>query len=130
MKQFIFTLFLAVGLTGASFASTADLFDVNEAAIEAQFEQIDAVESFVVANDITFTEMETEGHLAQFDLNWIAFPCPNSCAFTSSEELKIKESAIAVFRMYFMNWFYAPPLRAAVALPTMFQISPTAAPTK
>lgn len=73
MKQFIFTLFLAVGLTGASFASTADLFDVNEAAIEAQFEQIDAVESFVVANDITFTEMETEGHLAQFDLNWNAF---------------------------------------------------------
>ena len=73
MKQFILTVFMAVGIMGASFASTADLFDVNEAAIEAHFEQIDAVESFVLANDITFSEMETEGHLAQFDLNWNAF---------------------------------------------------------
>ncbi|MGB0432234.1 MAG: hypothetical protein ACPGLV_17290 [Bacteroidia bacterium] len=74
MKQFILTVFIAVGFANISFASTADLFSYNEEAIEAEFSQIDQVESFVVENNgITFSEMQNQGHLTQFNLNWNAF---------------------------------------------------------
>ncbi len=74
MKQFIFTLLIAVGFTSISLASTADLFTYNEEAIEAEFTQINQVESFVNANEgITFSDMESQGHLSQFNLNWNSF---------------------------------------------------------
>lgn len=43
MKQFIFTLLIAVGFSGTMFAKTADLFTFNEEAIEAEFASFDNI---------------------------------------------------------------------------------------
>lgn len=86
MKQFILTLLVAVGFSGTMFANTADLFTFNEEAIEAEFVEINHVESFVASNNgITFNQMEQTGALSNFNLNWTAYDASAAPMFGLSD---------------------------------------------
>lgn len=74
MKLRLLTLFLVLGTSLTSFASTADLFAFNEDAIEAEFSEISAFETFVVENNgMSYADMQATGALSQFSLDFNTF---------------------------------------------------------
>lgn len=74
MKSRLLTLLLVLGTSLASYASTADLFAFNEASIEAEFSEITAFETFVVENNgMTYADMQANGALSQFSLDFNTF---------------------------------------------------------
>eukprot|EP00657_Telonema_sp_P-1_P000306 TRINITY_DN1056_c0_g1_i1.p1 TRINITY_DN1056_c0_g1~~TRINITY_DN1056_c0_g1_i1.p1 ORF type:complete len:198 (+),score=29.35 TRINITY_DN1056_c0_g1_i1:183-776(+) len=74
MKLRLLTLFLVLGTSLTSFASTADLFAFNEDAIEVEFSEISAFETFVLENNgMTYTDMQAAGALSQFSLDFNTF---------------------------------------------------------
>ncbi|MBI1183428.1 hypothetical protein GC194_04115 [bacterium] len=86
MKYFILTRTLAVGLVSNSFAGTAQLFDFNSEAIEAEFNQINQFESYVSNHEgLTFNDMQNSGSLSQFDLNWNSFDASAAPMFGISD---------------------------------------------
>lgn len=63
MKKTIFTFLFTASLS-FGFAGNANLFEVNEQEINAEFAQLDMLEEFVEANDgVTFSEMSAENPL-------------------------------------------------------------------
>lgn len=74
MNKIILTLSFVLGLAVFTNANNADLFSIDEAAIEAEFEEIGSLESYVQSNEgITFNEMEVKGELNNFNLDFEHF---------------------------------------------------------
>ena len=86
MKKIIFTLTVFFCLIGRVKANTSNLFEINEAQIDAEFQELDRVETFLSNNEqITFSEMERTGAINQFDLNWTAYDKSASPMFGFSD---------------------------------------------
>jgi len=74
MKSKLLFIILLVGASFSSYASTSDLFQLDEASINAEFAEINNFESFVVSNDfLSYADMQQSGALSQFALNFDNF---------------------------------------------------------